>query len=263
MIKGWIEEAQLSPPDNIELLQGMLQPKNDIDSVLVSCYCYMLQLQSLLRKKEESKELLQDLLQLKQHLLDWFKIMEDKEILKVLYFLLSVDVIYLQGYCKVNHSQAITIQRLLQKLEDYGIIQRVTERNAAINVLSAHKKVFNLTDYHFKKIQFYELTYYGRIVFEKVPYNEFLTSFEMENIGRWSEKLRKSHTEINKQVILTETEAIERIIYNTSLQPEGICYSIEWIKGQMRLLERNHRIEWKKDANEVLNLVKEKSNLPK
>jgi hypothetical protein len=149
-------------------------------------------------------------------------ILFNSEQLQIICFLLKIEACHTRGFVKVLNLDSGNVNKLLNTLERYGIIKKVsnTEKKSFYHLA----KSFNLSDYHFKEAIFYQITSIARYLFSDIDYSLSIPELILNNIMNYRQKVRKSYKQLeyeNKKRINVEqknkcrTKIIRRFKINT------------------------------------------------
>jgi hypothetical protein len=133
---------------------------------------------------------------------DWIEAFNRENYSEIIYFLVENDACYLSGLDKILSVPYESIRHILRKLIDLKIVEPIFQagKEKEIRVLRAHKRAFNLSDYHFQKITFYKLTDWGRAFFSGLPWDILIDKRTREKIKRYKNQLHQSHKEVEKEM---------------------------------------------------------------
>jgi hypothetical protein len=177
---------------------------------------------------------------IQEHIPHWIKILSNPRYLKTIYYLVCNGICHTNGLVKVFGGDVGNTTKELNILRKYGIIEIAPDDDKDIRVFNAHKKVFNLDLYHFKKAVFYRLTKYGKAFYCNVPFDKLLPRYIFEVVDKWKEKLRMSHKEHENQLELDYQSYVKRITdKDITLSRED---NIEWIKPKAERVGKNPEV---------------------
>ena len=154
MIADSIKNHDLS-----ELCKNDTQLKEYYNNIIKSYVSYSQQLLLLFKSEKLKKELCNSNIHLfSKYYIKWIEIIHKEKYLKIVFFLISNGICYVNGLRKIFGGETSNLSKDLDRLQQWGIIKVVKNKNIDVHELYTHKEVFRIDDWHFNKTIFYELT---------------------------------------------------------------------------------------------------------
>jgi len=137
---------------------------------------------------------------LREHYFKWIEMYSKPDYLKIIYQLVKNKLCHVRGLVKLFHDDIRNVSKKLDVLQKYSIIERVNNKEKYENLLYAHRKAFNIDDWHFKKAEWYKLTDTGNKFFSNLDFNLSLHPTIIEKVDNYKSILHKTHKQLEIEI---------------------------------------------------------------
>lgn len=232
----------------------------DIDTILRSSSSIHTYLLLLNRSNNNNNRLCNDdtLPIVQEYIPRWIEILYKPHYLKIIFYLVCNGICYTNGLVKIFGGDVGNTTKELNILRKYGIIKVASINDKDVRVFNAHRQVFNIDFWHFKKAVFYRLSKYGKAFYCDIPFNRLLPPHIFSLVDNWKEKLKMSHKEHENQLEMDYQSYVRRITEKNFVFSHA--QNLNWIKSKADRIGKDpedylSELEkrYKKDAEGSLN----------